>query len=91
MSIEIASTIYQLYAISVSQQNYTSFDLIFVYNLDRALCTVGETTKGLFNHYNLKRQIRFTRFHTLQHTQPFWNGFKIIYFYIYDTRRRHSS
>lgn len=46
MSIETVSAIYQLYAISVEQQNYISFDLIFVYNLDGTLCAAGENHKG---------------------------------------------
>jgi len=41
MSIETVSAIHQSYAISVGQQNYISFDLIFVYNLDGILRAVG--------------------------------------------------
>lgn len=46
MPIETVSAIYQLYAISVGSQNYISFDLIFVYNLDGILRVVGEYHKG---------------------------------------------
>lgn len=46
MSIETVSAIYYLYTISVGQENYISFDLIFVYNLDGILRSLRGSHKG---------------------------------------------